>query len=130
MAVTAPPETPVERAQRLAGTFHVSYGIDVWAIGEDSQFIVAFGHHDPRRMIAAANHMARKVEGLLNLFDGEGDPEDDPVRVRHVLGWFDPDGPTGDMTWSWTRSLPAARRAGQASRKAFSVPMTVLDRCA
>ena len=44
------------------------YGVQVAAIGDDGD-LIALGHHDTRRALAAFNRHARVVWGLLNLQD-------------------------------------------------------------
>lgn len=44
------------------------YGVPVTCIGEDGD-LLAFGHHTPRRALAAFNLHARNDLGLLNLVD-------------------------------------------------------------
>jgi len=44
------------------------YGIPVTAVGEDGD-VLALGHHEPRRALAAFNRHAREQVGLLNLTD-------------------------------------------------------------
>lgn len=59
---------------------HRAYGLDLDYIGEDGEGILAHGHVDPRRFIAGANHMARKVCGLRNVYD------DRSILAADVLG--------------------------------------------
>lgn len=46
----------------------VHYGIPVTSIGEDGDML-AIGHHDPRRALAAFNRHARVQWGLANVVD-------------------------------------------------------------
>lgn len=45
------------------------YGIPVAPLGEDGDTLLALGHHDPRRVLAAFNRYARTVCGWPNLAD-------------------------------------------------------------
>ncbi|MFI5473166.1 hypothetical protein ACIA6D_23365 [Streptomyces cacaoi] len=90
------------------------YGIQVATLGEDGDMI-ALGHHDTRRALAAFNRHARVVWGLLNLEDSRSalaadwakdikpcmavfrtaDPEsdyEDPGCIWFA-DWSDPDSP-------------------------------------
>lgn len=72
---SAPAVTPLVAADLLADPtrhgFVVFYGVPVCAIGEDGD-LVALGHHEPRRVIAAMNAYSRRLIGLGNLYDDEG----------------------------------------------------------
>jgi hypothetical protein len=63
--VTAPTTSPTP--PDLSG-FETFYGVPVCYIGEDGD-VVALGHHDQRRTIAAMNALARTQAGLRNLID-------------------------------------------------------------
>ena len=64
------PDTAPETATAapLPKFHHHAYGVDLDYIGEDGE-IVAHGHVPLMRFVAAANHMARRVAGLSNLWD-------------------------------------------------------------
>jgi hypothetical protein len=53
------------------------YGIWVAVIGEDSETMVALGHHNLRHALAAFNACARRLLGWTDLYDGllSRDPE-------------------------------------------------------
>jgi len=85
---------------------HLAYGIRVYAIGEEGEWIVAPGHVEPRRMVGAANHYAKDVEGLADIFDGYGDGSvPDVLHTHGRLGWPKP-GHHLDSDWwlDWTGS--------------------------
>lgn len=54
------------------------YGIAVCHLGEDGDML-ALGHHEPRKVLAAFNRHARVFLGLTNLFD------DRSVKAADVL---------------------------------------------
>lgn len=69
---------------------YTAYGITVFPLGEDGDLIIAFGHHDKRRFLAACNHHARVACGMKSLADGWGLPTQS--EVSHSYGVFeDPD---------------------------------------
>jgi hypothetical protein len=97
------------------------FGIPVVYYGEDGDML-ALGHHDPRRAIAAFNRHARKFCGLLNLEDHRH------AQAQHWLdgvthAWFvftrpNPDeGDDPDYVWY---AVPAT--AGNPN----AVPVTLL----
>lgn len=45
------------------------YGITVAHIGDDGEGLVALGHHEPRRALAAFNRHARRFVGLAAIWD-------------------------------------------------------------
>lgn len=49
-------------------TMREFYGVHVCCIGEDGN-MVALGHHEPKRVIAALNRYSREEIGLLNICD-------------------------------------------------------------
>jgi hypothetical protein len=74
-----------ERDDKLARLIeqagHRYYGINVCEIGEDGDYIIAAGHVEPRKMLAAANAYARKVWDLPALYDGAASD----VTIRHEM---------------------------------------------
>ncbi|MEU0515610.1 hypothetical protein [Amycolatopsis sp. NPDC006125] len=59
------------------------HGVWVCYIGEDGD-VIALGHHEPRRVLAAFNRIARKECGLVNLVD---DRNARYVEVARELHW-------------------------------------------
>lgn len=57
------------------------YGVPVSTYGEDGDML-ALGHHDPRRAVAAFNRHARRFLGLLNILD---DRRADATDVADLL---------------------------------------------
>ena len=45
------------------------YGVPVSHIGQDGESLLALGHHEPRRVLAAWNRHHRTFVGLSGLFD-------------------------------------------------------------
>jgi hypothetical protein len=81
----------------------VHYGIPVCHVGEDGD-LLALGHHDARKVLAAFNRHARVCAGLLNLADDRSTTVADllpSLRQRWALfrppdaasEWDDPDCP-------------------------------------
>ncbi len=52
------------------GTF---YSVKVCYVGDDAEFLLALGHHEPRRVIAAFNKAARHC-GFEDIYDGQRKP--------------------------------------------------------
>lgn len=52
----------------LVNLFPEHYGVHVSCLGEDGD-IIALGHHDTRRAVAALNRYARRDLGLSDVFD-------------------------------------------------------------
>lgn len=52
-------------------SFSTHYGVKVCTLGEDGD-LLALGHHEPRRVIAALNRYCRREIGLSDLYDGVG----------------------------------------------------------
>lgn len=79
------------------------YGIKVTAIGEDGD-LLAFGHHEPRRALAAFNRHARTEWGLLNLADNRRAAAADEL-ADIATGWAQfrkPNLTEGeDPDWEW-----------------------------
>lgn len=90
---------------------HTAYGVTVYEVGEDGECIVAFGHHDTRRFIAACNHMARTVWGYRDLSGDTGDAtyEDTEAEVIQTTGWFDDQPTNGDWEWELHVIRPEGR---------------------
>ncbi|SES04323.1 hypothetical protein [Streptomyces qinglanensis] len=92
------------------------YGIQMASLGEDGDRLLALGHHEPKRVLAAFNRYARTVIGWPNIADDftasaadwagrleqrwavfrKPDPDDDewdvPEYAWHA-DWSDPDAP-------------------------------------
>lgn len=66
-----------ENIPDLAG-FEEHFGIKVSCFGEDGD-LVALGHHDPRRALAAFNRYTKSLIGLPDLLDG--------TAMRSPEGW-------------------------------------------
>lgn len=85
------------------------YGIDVTAIGEDGD-LLAFGHHDPRRALAAFNRHARTEWGLANLGDDRRAIADD-FTGQITTGWGQFRKPLTtegeDPDWEWVMDVCA-----------------------
>lgn len=63
-ATTAPPPPEADLSP-----YTTYYGVDLYVIGEDGEHLIAFGHVDKRRFLAACNRYARHEQGLINLAD-------------------------------------------------------------
>ena len=88
----------------------VFYGVPITSVGEDGDML-AFGHVDPRRALAAFNRYARTVCGLLNLADDRSATTDDMLNsIRHEWAVFHaPDPDDGDdPDWVWVMDTVAA----------------------
>jgi hypothetical protein len=67
---------------------HMPYnGIDVCALGEEADTLVALGHHDPKQTLAALNVYAKSL-GWSDLLDGDG--THDPDKWRQALDKLQP----------------------------------------
>lgn len=76
---------------------HTAYGITVYPLGEDGDLIIAFGHQDKQRFLAACNHYARIECGMLSLTDGWSRIS---LNVTHTHGLFDPEPDDPDAEWA------------------------------
>jgi hypothetical protein len=76
---------------------HTAYGVTVYALGEDGDLIVAFGHQDKQRFLAACNHYARVDCGMASLTDGW---TSEFLRITHTYGTFDPEPDDQDAEWA------------------------------
>lgn len=90
------------------------YGVAFTLIGEDGD-LLALGHVDPRRALAAFNWYSRTTLGLTNyLDDRSADLDDALATITHT--WFvfrEPDAAEGDDTdWAWIAQEVAAHSAG------------------
>jgi hypothetical protein len=86
---------------------HIAYGV---SIGEqDGYLLIAAGHVDPRRFLAAVNHFGRHE---LGAFGGDYDPK----RVGHIYAAHAPESTPGK--WRLELDAPAGRPG--------SFPVTVL----
>jgi hypothetical protein len=59
---------PVTTPEEMAKAMRKHYGVHVSYVGEDGEMI-ALGHHDPRRVVAAFNREARVHSFLTNMCD-------------------------------------------------------------
>lgn len=92
------PFTPT--AEQMEATH---YGITVCHIGEDGDML-ALGHHDPRRALAAFNRHARTVLGLANYLDDRSAVAAEALEtITHVsMAFRTPDPAQGeDPDWFW-----------------------------
>lgn len=78
------------------------YGVPVCHIGEDGDML-AIGHHDPRRALAAFNRHARVFCGLFNVADDRSATADDMlVLISARWGQFrKPAGDAEDPDCEW-----------------------------
>lgn len=86
------------------------YGIPVTHIGEDGDML-AFGHHEPRRALAAFNRHARVFCGLANVVDDRRAITADLLNdISQGWGQFrKPDPAEGeDPDWEWVMDQCAA----------------------
>lgn len=100
---------------------HTVYSITVHPIGEDGDTIVAFGHIDQRRFLAACNHFARVYCGYLNLYEDLSTLAADALTdVDHIEAWYDPS-PVHEHDWYlyWTQP------ENEGSKAAYAVPLTI-----
>lgn len=70
-----------------------AYGMQIFELGDEGEYLIAFGHHDERRFLAACNRYAREVVHL----DG---PYDDSDHITF-------EGACGDTEWRMARFDPA-----------------------
>lgn len=86
---------------------HTAYSVTVYALGEAGDLIVAFGHQDKKRFLAACNHYARIDCGMVSLTDGW---TGEFLNITHTYGLFDaePDDPDAD----WGLKLCDANEPG------------------
>jgi hypothetical protein len=66
MPETKPAATVEEMVQRM----HEHYGVRVAYVGDDGE-MMALGHHEPRRVVAAFNREARVHSWLTNMCDDD-----------------------------------------------------------
>ena len=97
-AATAPGSVIAE--PEMADT---NYGIRMAPIGDEGDML-ALGHHDPRKALAAFNRYTRTVVGLLNLADDRSARAQDwlkDIEQRWAL-FTTPDPEQGqDPDWTW-----------------------------
>lgn len=78
----------------------IHYGVAIAELGEDSDMVIALGHAEPRRALAAFNWWARVNLKLINLVDDERALASDVLRdIEHQWGLFTR--PTDDDECSW-----------------------------
>jgi hypothetical protein len=77
---------------------YTAYGVTLYPMGEDGDLLIAFGHHDRRRFLAACNRYARTECGMFNLTDGGGVSESD---IEHGFGTFDLSPEDPDAAWAF-----------------------------
>jgi hypothetical protein len=77
---------------------HTAYGVTVYPLGEDGDLIVAFGHQDKQRFLAACNHYARTECGWADLLDGWGSARN--LDIAHTYGLFDAEPDDPDAEWA------------------------------
>jgi hypothetical protein len=72
---TGPSSVGPDRSQTRASAcpdlpgFHPYYGVPIASVGDDGDWTIAMGHHDPLRIVAAMNRYARTEIGLRNMLD-------------------------------------------------------------
>lgn len=85
--------------------FETYYGVPVCSVGEDGD-LLALGHHDPRRTIAAMNAYSRKAIGLRNLYDDHGggtySEAVDMLSARHAVRTGDDASPGSLPVMIWS----------------------------
>ncbi|MFB7359617.1 hypothetical protein [Streptomyces gardneri] len=100
MTTTVQPGTLIT-APQMEGSY---YGITVCTTGEDGDML-ALGHHNDRRALAAFNAHARRYLGLVNVADDRrADADDwlDAIRQGWVV-FRTPDPEQGDdPEWVWS----------------------------
>lgn len=111
-------ETATEPTARLAGGF-TAYGLTVYAMGYEGEWIVAFGHHDERRFLAACNRYARVEEGLAGPWDSdEVSYESALASTERKYARFEPK--PHDAEFEWALSWQGDN---------LTTAVTVLERC-
>jgi hypothetical protein len=79
----------------------VHYGVPVTCIGEDGDML-AFGHHEPRRALAAFNRHARTEIGLANILDDRSASAEDLLGdIAQGWGLFRKPAGDEDPDWEW-----------------------------
>jgi hypothetical protein len=98
---------------------HAAYGVEITVLGEDAEYIAARGHPTDMRFTAAANWLARNVQGMVNAAgDRDGtfeDFADDIIRVWAIAVPPDP-----DCEW-------AVKWAGVTEHTTGAFPLTVWE---
>lgn len=99
------------------------YGIQVAYIGEDGDML-ALGHHDVRRALAAFNRHARVFSGLLNLGDDRSATVDEwAIAIKHtsaVIRKPDTQDLYEDPDWRWVADWSDPQAPG-------AQPITLLE---
>jgi hypothetical protein len=93
---TTAPETPTLPNPEHG---HTAYGVTVYALGEDGDLVVAFGHQDKQRFLAACNHYARIACGMASLTD-DWSWGSKYLKITHTYGTFDPEPDDQDAEWA------------------------------
>jgi hypothetical protein len=80
------------------------FGIPVAFVDDDGDMI-ALGHHEPRRALAAFNRHARSGGGLTNLVGDRQATADEALGCIHqrwaIIRKPDPDNPRDDPEYAW-----------------------------
>ena len=87
----APDPGAVMTPERFGGT--MSNGIAILPVGEDGEFMVALGHHDPAAFLAAGERIGWCIDDDITASDvvQAMAVEVDPVDGRWCISWEDDD---------------------------------------
>jgi hypothetical protein len=118
--MTTTTETLISDPSALTG-FEECNGIRVTPVGDDGEWLLAIGHHEPREVLRAFYGLARTFLGLAHadVRDAFGAPREAEDALVRAWGRFtsEPGSPSSNWWCDWTATAEAPGL----------IPVTLLD---